>query len=62
MHRTTIAISTGLRDRLVSLGHKNESYDSIIKRLLKKESGSGAQTPSHSSSTPTGKAEPVPGG
>ena len=59
MQRTTISISRNLRDRLVKLGHKNDSYESIIKRLLEKENGSGVQTPSRSS-TPTGMAEGAP--
>lgn len=32
---TTIRISTETRDELVDLGKKNESYDTILKRLIR---------------------------
>lgn len=33
---TTICVSTVLRDRLVSLGRKNESYEDTLKRVCPK--------------------------
>ena len=35
MEITTIPISKGTRDELKKLGHKNETYDDVIKNLLK---------------------------
>ena len=34
MPQTTIRINNTTRDRLVELGKKNESYDTIINRLI----------------------------
>ncbi len=34
MPQTTIRIQTATRDRLVDLGKKNESYDTIINKLV----------------------------
>jgi hypothetical protein len=34
MPQTTIRINTSTRDRLVELGKKNESYDTIINKLI----------------------------
>lgn len=34
MPQTTIRINTTTRDRLVELGKKNESYDTIINKLI----------------------------
>lgn len=34
MPQTTIRINTATRDRLVGLGKKNESYDTIINKLI----------------------------
>jgi len=34
---TTLQVRTETRDRLKSIGHKGESYDAIINRLLDSE-------------------------
>ena len=34
MPQTTIRINNSTRDRLVELGKKNESYDTIINKLI----------------------------
>ena len=34
MTKTTISIDTATRDRLAKVGHKRESYDTIINRLI----------------------------
>ena len=34
--KTMIGISVGTRERLKKFGRKGESYDNVIKRLLKK--------------------------
>ena len=34
MSLTSIKIQTGTRDRLVEMGKKNESYDTIINKLI----------------------------
>lgn len=34
MTRTTMTIGTHTRDRLVDIGRKNETYDTIINKLL----------------------------
>ena len=44
---TTLQVRTETRDRLKSIGMKGESYDTIINRILDKESSKG-----HDSSPP----------
>lgn len=35
MDKTTIQISKDTKEKLVSLGKKNESYDKVIQKILK---------------------------
>lgn len=47
MHRTTIALSSATRDRLLHYGRKGDSYEEILISLMDAAAPSGGRDPTH---------------